>query len=83
MQVVRLFTVEIELELAIGMVPPAVNLALSPEMAVTVGSASTWATPLRSKAEMLALSVVPPVMKLRAAWLLALTSGLRLGLCSL
>ena len=31
--------------LTIGIVPPARNLALSPETAVTVGSASVWATP--------------------------------------
>ena len=36
--------------LGIGIVPPAMNLALSPETAVTFGSASVWATPCRSKA---------------------------------
>ena len=46
--------------LGIGMVPPAMNLALSPETAVTVGSASTCATPCRSKAWMVALKVVSP-----------------------
>ena len=46
--------------LAIGIVPPAMNLALSPETAVTVGSASVWATPCRSNACSVALKVLLP-----------------------
>ncbi len=52
---------------AIGMVPPAMNLALSPETAVTFGSARVWATPCRSKACMLAVSVLAPLVQLSVA----------------
>ena len=38
------------------MVPPAWNFAVSPDTAVTLGSAIVWATPLLSKALSLALS---------------------------
>ena len=40
----------IELDDGIGIVPPAWNLAVSPEIAVTFGSARMCATPLFSKA---------------------------------
>ena len=43
------------------MVPPARNFALSPETAVTVGSASVWATPWRSNACSVALKLWPPL----------------------
>ena len=42
--------------------PPAWNFALSPEIAVTVGSASTRATPLRSRDWMVALIEFPPAL---------------------
>src|SRR5215213_1008683 len=46
--------------LGIGISPPAVNLADSPEIAVSVGSASTRDTPARSKACKVARAENPP-----------------------
>jgi hypothetical protein len=53
---------------------PATNLALSAEMADTVGSARTWATPLRSNVLIsaliaLPLSVVAGAMTVAGCWL--------------
>jgi hypothetical protein len=44
------------------------NFALSPETAVTVGSASVWATPCRSKACKLALKLWFPFTQFRIPW---------------
>ena len=54
--------------LTIGTVPPARNFALSPETAVTVGSASVWATPCRSKACRVALKFWFPLTQFSIAW---------------
>src|ERR1700733_15451651 len=54
--------------LRMGIVPPARNFAVSPAPAVTVGSASVWATPCRSKACKLALRLPLPLNQLRVAW---------------
>src|SRR5271163_3935859 len=54
--------------LRMGTVPPARNLAVSPETAVTVGSASVWATPCRSKACKVALMLPLPLNQFRVAW---------------
>src|ERR1700722_5451112 len=51
--------------LRMGTVPPARNFAVSPETAVTVGSASVWATPCRSKACKLALKLWLPLTQFR------------------
>src|ERR1700733_8370741 len=53
--------------LRMGIVPPARNLAVSPETAVTVGSASVWATPCRSKACKVALRFPLPLNQFRVA----------------
>ena len=53
--------------LRIGIVPPARNFAVSPETAVTVGSASVWATPCRSKACKVALMLWLPLNQFRVA----------------
>ena len=53
--------------LGMGIVPPARNFAVSPETAVTVGSASVWATPWRSKACRVALKFWPPLTQFSAA----------------
>src|SRR5579863_10613021 len=55
-------TVQVSLD-GIGIVPPARNLARSPEMAVTVGSASVWATPACSKAVSCAVSFSPAMFQ--------------------
>ena len=49
--------------LGMGIVPPARNFALSPETAVTVGSAKVCATPSRSKACNCAIMAVPPLVQ--------------------
>src|SRR3984957_21275463 len=51
----------------IGIVPPARNFAVSPDTAVTVGSASVWATPCRSKACKVALMLPLPLNQFRVA----------------
>src|SRR5579864_7776392 len=53
--------------LRMGIVPPARNFAVSPETAVTVGSASVWATPCRSNARSVALSSPLPLNQLSVA----------------
>ena len=52
---------------ATGTVPPAMNFALSPDTAVTVGSASVCATPWRSKACSVALKFPIPLPQLTNA----------------
>src|SRR6202044_426610 len=54
--------------LRMGTVPPARNFAVSPDTAVTVGSASVWATPCRSKACKVALRLPLPLNQFRDAW---------------
>src|ERR1700733_1285520 len=54
--------------LRMGTVPPARNFAVSPDTAVTVGSASVWATPCRSKACRVAFKFWLPLNQFRVAW---------------
>jgi hypothetical protein len=55
------------------------NFALSPETAVTVGSASVWATPCRSKACKLALKLWFPFTQFRIPWVALMPSCLMIS----